>query len=314
MRDAKQKMSDKGGVNKLPLAKRSQILSMLVEGASMRSVSRVAGVSINTVTKLQAEAGEAAEAFHNCTVRGLQTAQLQCDEIWVFCYAKARPVREMSDDKFADGMGDIWTFTALDRDSKLMVGWQSGGRDMRTARAFLEDTASRIDAPVQVSTDGWPGYKELISEIFPLTTSYGQVQKVFTNTPEKGPAKRYSPGVCCGSTRETIFGNTDHGKISTSHVERQNLNIRMGNRRFTRLTNAFSKKAEAHADSLAVYFFHYNFCRNHKTLGMTPAQAVRLTDERLSMEDLVKLMDARAAKPSRPATYKKQPEAAENSN
>ncbi|HEX4158676.1 MAG TPA: hypothetical protein VHY79_09380 [Rhizomicrobium sp.] len=301
-------------MNKLPLAKRAQILSMLVEGSSMRSVSRVCGVSINTVTKLQAEAGEAAEAFHDATVRGLQTAQLQCDEIWAFCYAKARTVRHMPEDKFVPGMGDIWTFTALDRDSKMMVSWYSGDRDTSTARAFLCDASSRIETQVQVSTDAWPGYESLVSEAFPAETSYGQVQKHFTNTPDRGPSRRYSPGVCCGATRKSVFGDADKKAISTSHVERQNLNIRMGNRRFTRLTNAFSKKVEAHADSLAIYFFHYNFCRNHKTLGMTPAQAARLTDERLSMEHLVKLMDARAAKPNRPATYKKQAEGAENSN
>ena len=166
-------------MNKLPLAKRAQILSMLVEGASMRSVSRIAWVSINTVTKLQAEAGEAAEAFHDATVRGLQTAQLQCDEIWAFCYAKARTVKLMPEDKFVPGMGDLWTFTALDRDSKLMVSWYSGDRDLRTARAFLCDASGRIDAPVQVSTDAWPDYKELVSEIFPPETPYGQVQKAF---------------------------------------------------------------------------------------------------------------------------------------
>lgn len=301
-------------MNRLPTAKRVQILSMLVEGASMRAVSRVCDVSINTVTKLQEEAGVAAEAFHDATVRGLKTAQLQCDEIWAFCYAKQRTVRAMPDDKFVPGAGDLWTFTALDRDSKLMVSWYSGDRDVDSASVFLRDASDRIVTPVQVTTDAWPGYKDLVSEIFPWETGYGQVQKVYSNSPDKGPARRYSPGVCCGAERKEIFGQCEYSKISTSHVERQNLNIRMGNRRFTRLTNAFSKKVENHAHSLAIYFFHYNFCRIHKSLRTTPAQAAGVTDELLTMEHLVRLMDARAEKPNRPTTYRKRGEAADISN
>jgi IS1 family transposase/lambda repressor-like predicted transcriptional regulator len=280
-------------MKKLPLAKRAQILSMLVEGSSMRAISRVCDVSINTVSKLLVDAGEAAEAFHNRTVLGLKTKQLQCDEIWAFCYAKQRTVRQMPEDKYIPGAGDIWTFTALDRDSKLMVSWFSGDRDVASASVFLRDASDRIETPVQVTTDAWPGYKDLVSEIFPWETSYGQVQKVYTNSPDKGPAKRYSPGVCCGAERKEIFGQCDYSKISTSHVERMNLNIRTGNRRFTRLTNAFSKKMENHAHALALYFVSYNFCRVHKSLnGQTPAQAAGLTDERLSMEDIARMVDA----------------------
>jgi hypothetical protein len=154
----------------------------------------------------------------------------------------------------------------------------------------------------------------LVPEIFPWETAYGQVQKVFSNSPDKGPARRYSPGVCCGAERKEIFGQCDYSKISTSHVERQNLNIRMGNRRFTRLTNAFSKKVENHAHSLAIYFFHHNFCRIHKSLRTTPAQAAGVTDELLSMENLVQLMDARGEKPKRPASYRKVTNGAEISN
>ncbi|HEY1706699.1 MAG TPA: IS1 family transposase [Rhizomicrobium sp.] len=291
-------------MNKLPLETRVQILNMLVEGSSMRAVSRVADVSINTVTKLLEEAGEACEAFHDRTVRGLHTAQLQCDEIWSFCYAKKRTVRAMPEDKIIPGAGDVWTFTALDRDSKLIVSWFAGDRDVGCAAAFLRDASDRILTPVQVSTDAWPGYKDLISEIFPLEASYGQVRKIYSDTPDKGPARKYSPGVCVGQKREAVFGNTDHNMISTSHVERQNLTMRMGMRRFTRLTNAFSKKLENHAHALALYFFHYNFCRIHKSLRTSPAQAAGVTDELLTMADLVRLMDD-ANPPKKRGPYKK---------
>ena len=292
-------------MNKLPLEKRVQILSMLVEGSSMRSISRVADVSINTVTKLLVDAGEACEAFHDKTVRGLKTSNLQCDEIWSFCYAKKRTVRAMPEEKYIEGAGDVWTFTALDRDSKLIVGWYAGNRDVASAAEFLRDTSARIETPVQVTTDAWPGYKELVSEIFPLDTSYGQVQKVFSTTPDKGPARKYSPGVCVCANRETIFGNTDHNMISTSHVERQNLNMRMGMRRYTRLTNAFSKKLENHCHALALYFVFYNFVRIHKSLRTSPAQAAGITDELLSMEDVANMIDA-ANPPKKRGPYKKQ--------
>jgi IS1 family transposase len=221
----------------------------------------------------------------------------------------------MPEDKFIPGAGDIWTFTALDRESKLMVSWHTGDRDVDTASRILRDASDRIAASgVQVTTDCWPGYRDLVSEIFPWETSYGQVQKRFSTTPDKSPARRYSPGVCCGMERKAIFGNPEHGKISTSHVERQNLNIRMGVRRFTRLTNAFSKKIEAHADALALYFFHYNFCRIHKSLRVSPAMEAGVTAHLMSMEDLVAFIDSRATPPKRPATYRKATNGAEISN
>jgi len=277
-------------MKKLPLAKRAQILSMMVEGSSLRSISRVVGVSINTVTKLLEDAGEACAAFHDRTVRGLKTTHLQADEIWGFCYAKKRTVQTM--DHYVEGAGDIWTFTALDRDSKVMVSWLDGDRDGGTARTFMRDVASRIVSTVHVTTDGLPAYRDAISEAFPLDTSYAQVQKVFSATPDKGPARKYSPGVCCGMEKKSIFGTFDTSKASTSHVERSNLTVRMGNRRMTRLTNAFSKKAENHAHMMALFFTHYNFCRAHKSLnGQTPAMAAGLTSERLTMEDIIHVAD-----------------------
>ena len=270
----------------------------------MRSISRVADVSINTVTKLLVDAGVACEEFHNRTVLNVPVRHLQCDEIWAFCMAKRRNVATMKTP--TTDAGDVWTFTALDSDNKLMVSWYSGDRDGRCTRAFLEDTAARIDGPVQITTDGFQTYRELISEIFPLDASYGQISKVFSNSPDKGPARRYSPGVCVGATKDEIFGNPDRTKISTSHVERQNLNMRMGMRRFTRLTNGFSKKLENHAHALSLYFCFYNFVRIHKSLKMTPAMAAGVTDKLMSMEDILALIDAREEAPKKRGPYKKQ--------
>jgi IS1 family transposase len=279
-------------MNKLPLEKRVHILTMLVEGVSMRSISRVADVSINTVTKLLVEAGEAAEAFHDRTVNGLKTSQLQCDEIWSYCYAK---------------QGNVAKMKALDRDSKMIVSWFAGDRTNRSAEAFLGDAAGRIVTPVQVTTDGFKGYEMAMQKTFGnhADNSYGQIKKVYAATADKGPARRYSPGVCVSADREARFGNPDEKMTSTSHVERMNLNMRMGMRRFTRLTNAFSKKLDNHLHALALYFFHYNFCRQHKSLRTSPAQAAGVTDELLTMEHLCAIMDA-ANPPKKRGPYKKQ--------
>jgi len=291
-------------MNKLSPEARAKILSMLVEGMSMRAVSRIADVSINTVTKLLIDAGNAAEAFHDVSVMNLKVAQLQCDEIWAFCQAKRINVARMK--RPSTQAGDVWTFTALDRDTKLIVSWFSGERDGRNARAFLDDTARRIVSPVQVTTDGFPGYTDAVNQAFGWDASYAQVQKVFSSTPDKGPSRKYSPGVVVAQTKEATTGNPDFAKISTSHVERQNLNIRMGNRRFTRLTNGFSKKLENHSHSLAVYFFHHNFCRIHKGLRLTPAMAAGVTDELMDMSHLVRLIDM-MEEPAKPrGTYKKR--------
>lgn len=291
-------------MNRLPLETRAKILSMLVEGMSMRAVSRIADVSINTVTKLLVDAGNAAEAFHDLTVQNLRVSQLQCDEIWAFCQAKRINVATMK--KPSLQAGDVWTFTALDRDFKMMVSWFSGERDRRCVDLFLKDTARRIVSPVQISTDGFAGYTEAVSEAFGWDASYAQVQKVYSSAPDKGPSRKYSPGIVVAQSKDVIFGNPDNTKISTSHVERQNLNIRMGNRRFTRLTNAFSKKLENHSHSLALYFFYYNFCRIHKTLKVTPAMQAGVSDRLMDMSNLVQLMDMmeEPAKPRGP--YKKR--------
>jgi IS1 family transposase len=260
-------------------------------------------VSINTVTKILVEAGQAAEPFHDRTVTGLKTSQLQCDEIWSFCAAKEGNITKMKTTR--PDAGDVWTFTALDRDSKMIVSWYVGDRTIGDATRFMQDAASRIDGSVQVSTDGMNAYPAAVAAAFPEGTSYGQIRKVFGSSHEKGPARRYSPPVCISAEKDEVFGKCDKAMISTSHVERMNLNMRMGMRRFTRLTNAFSKKLENHCNALALYFFHYNFCRQHKTLRVSPAQEAGITDELLSMESLCTIMDA--AKQSKPrGPYKKK--------
>lgn len=291
-------------MNKLSPEARTRILSMLVEGSSMRSVSRVCDVSINTVTRLLIGAGVAAEAFHDATVRNLKTSQLQADEIWAFCLTKQRNRETMK--KPSLDAGDVWTFTALDSDSKLMVSWFSGARDAASTNAFAKDAASRISGPVQVNTDGFQAYANAISENFGWDASHAQVNKVFSSTPDKGPSRKYSPGVVVGQTKSVIFGNVDNAKVSTSHVERMNLNIRMGNRRFTRLTNGFSKKLENHSFSLAIYFFYYNFCRIHRSLKVTPAMAAGVTDELMDMGHLVRLIDMMEEPPKPRGPYRKR--------
>lgn len=291
-------------MNKLSSEARAKILAMLVEGMSMRAVSRIADVSINTVTKLLIEAGIAAEAFHDITVRGLKVNQLQCDEIWAFCQAKRINVSSMK--KPSLEAGDVWTFTALDAETKLIVSWFSGDRDYRNTRAFLNDTAARIVSPVQISTDGMSAYKAEMSDAFGWDASFGQVQKVYSSTPDKGPSKKYSPGVIVNQSKEVVFGAPDHSKISTFYVERQNLNIRMGNRRFTRLTNGFSKRLDNHSHSLAIYFFNHNFCRIQKSLRVTPAMAAGVSDTLMTMNDLVRLVDMMAEPPKPRGPYKKR--------
>ncbi len=295
-------------MNKLPLAKRVQILAMLCEGSSMRSISRVADVSINTVAKLLVEAGEACLAIHDENVRGVKASRIQCDEIWSFCYAKAKNV---ADAKAApDGAGDVWTWTGLDRDTKLMVGYFVGDRSIESATIFMEDLASRLANRVHLSTDGHKPYLEAVEEVFGADIDYGQVQKIYSHLKGESAETRYSPGQCTGIRKRAVTGNPDMGQVSTSHVERMNLSIRMQNRRFTRLTNAFSKKLDNHIHALALYFAFYNFCRIHKSLRVSPAMAAGITDRLWSLEDIIGKIDEMAPAPGPRGPYKKK----QNSN
>ena len=280
------------GMNKLPLAKRVQILSMLCEGSSMRSISRVVDVSINTVTKLLVDAGQTCEAFHDATVRGVKSQRVQCDEIWSFCYAKAKnaPTAKAA----PDVAGDVWTWTAIDADSKLIVSWLVGGRDAGYAHAFMQDVAARLATRVQLTTDAHRPYLAAVEGAFGADVDYAQLVKIYGAAPDATKG-RYSPAECVGARKSAVEGAPDPAHGSTSYVERQNLTMRMSMRRFTRLTNAFSKKAQNHAYALAFYFVWYNFVRIHKTLRVSPAMAAGVTDRLWSMEDVVGLIDAREA-------------------
>lgn len=277
------------GMNKLPVSTRVQILSMLVEGSSLRSISRVAGVSINTVTKLLVDAGTACATFHDENVRKVAAKRVQCDEIWSFCYAKDKNVRDAK--AAPEGAGNIWTWTALDSDSKMMLTWWVGDRSAATGVNFLRDLESRLANRIQLTTDGYGAYLEAVDAAFGGEVDFAQLVKIYHETPH-APG-RYSPAECVGAKKRTISGNPDVDHISTSHAERQNLTMRMSMRRFTRLTNAFSKKFENHCHSLALYFVFYNWIRKHKAHGTTPAVAAGLTDKAMTMADVVQLIDTR---------------------
>ncbi len=287
-------------MNKLPLAKRTQILAMLCEGSSMRSISRVADVSINTVSKLLVEAGEACLAIHDETVRNVPASRIQCDEIWSFCYAKAKNVATAKD--APEGAGDVWTWTALDADTKLMVSYFVGDRGAESAMILMDDLRARLANRVQLTTDGHRAYLEAVEGAFGADVDYAQLVKLYGPT-FAGPG-RYSPADCIGAKKVRREGNPDYAHVSTSHVERMNLSIRMQNRRFTRLTNAFSKKLDNHIHALALYFAFYNFCRIHKTLRVTPAMAAGITDRLWSLDDIVAKIDELAPAPKARGPYK----------
>lgn len=267
----------------------------------MRSISRVTGVSINTVSKLLVDAGNACAAFHDKAVRAVPSKAVQCDEIWSFSYAKNKNV------KFAkaapEGAGDVWTWTAIDADTKLIVSWHVGDRSARTGASFLHDLKARLANRVQLTTDGHKAYLSAVLDAG-LDADYAMLNKIFA-TDYAGPG-RYSPPKCIGAIKNPIMGNPDPALVNTSFAERQNLTMRMSMRRFTRLTNAFSKKFENHCHALALYFVFYNFCRVHKTLGATPAMASGLVETVMKMTDIVTLIDAANPVPAVRGPYKKR--------
>ncbi|WP_210241218.1 DDE-type integrase/transposase/recombinase [Mesorhizobium sp. B3-2-1] len=292
-------------MNKLPLQTRVQILTMLCEGSSMRSISRVADVSINTVSKLLVDAGKFCADLHDREVRNVKSKRVQCDEIWSFTGAMQKNVSGMK--KPVDGAGDTWTWTALDADSKLIISWLVGGRDGEYALAFMDDVKDRLANRVQLTTDGHRAYLNAVEEAFGADIDYAMLVKQYGEPEGKAvpQERRYSPAVCTGAVKTRIEGSPDLAHVSTSHVERQNLTMRMQMRRFTRLTNAFSKKFENHVHMVALYTVWYNFIRIHKTVKTSPAMAAGVSATLWSMDDLCEKMDAVAPKPGKRGPYKK---------
>jgi len=277
-------------MNRLPIEKRAQVVNALVEGSSIRAACRLTGVCKDAVLKLIRDMGAACLAHHNTVVRGITVRRVQCDEVWAFCYAKAKNVPE---EKRGMGAGDVWTWTAIDADSKLIVSYLCGGRDAEWATTFMEDLASRVASRIQLTTDGHRAYAEAVSGTFGFAVDYAMLIKLY-GAPSDNPNTRYSPATCIGTRTATLSGRPDPQHISTSFVERQNLNLRMGVRRFTRLTNAFSKKFENHCHMVAIYHAYYNFCRVHQTLRVTPAMEAGLTDHVWSLQELVGLLEQKA--------------------
>lgn len=275
-------------MNKLSIQKRAQILGMLVEGNSLRSTSRMAGCSINTVTKLLVDVGQACSEYQDKTLRNLPCKRIQCDEIWSFVYAKAKNVPEgMEEDA-----GDVWTWTAICADTKLVPCWMVGGRDLECANLFITDLASRLADRIQLTTDGYKMYLEAVDSAFAKDIDYAMLVKIYgAYTPKSESGRRYSAAECTGATKQPITGKPEEKHISTSFVERQNLTMRMSMRRFTRLTNAFSKKVENHAHAVALHFMYYNFGRIHKTLRVSPAMEAGVTDHLWSLEEIAALAE-----------------------
>src|SRR6202023_3304842 len=292
------------GMNKLPLAKRAQVLELLCEGMSMRSIERIVGCSINTVDKLLREAGEGALAYHDKAVRGGKAQRIQCDEIWSFVHAKQKNA-PTSSRRGDPTIGDCWTWTAIDADSKLLVSYLVGGRAGEYALMLMDDLRGRLANRVQLTTDGHKAYLQAVEEAFGADIDYGMLVKLYgVETQGQGHERKYSPSECVGARKDTITGNPDPKHISTSHTERHNLTMRMSMRRFTRLTNAFSKKVENHCYALALYFVFYNFVRQHKALNkLSPAMAAGVSDRLWSMEEIVPLIDAAEGEPKKRGTY-----------
>ncbi|MEQ1611640.1 MAG: IS1 family transposase [Hyphomicrobiaceae bacterium] len=289
-------------LNKLPIAKRVQILSMLVEGSSMSSISRVCDVSINTVAKILEDAGKVCMAFHDETVRNVRSKRVQVDEIWSFTAVKQKNVANRK--KPIDGAGDTWTWTAIDADSKLIVQWYVGDRSGETAKFFIDRLAERLANRIQLTSDGHKAYLEAIEGAFGADVDNAMLQRIYGATVEG--QKRYSPAECIGTQTKVIEGAPDTKHISTSYVARSNLTLRMHNRRFTRLTNAFSKKFESHVNMIALYTVWYDWVGIHKTLKVTTAMAAGLTGKLMSVEDVIALIDATVLQPGRSKVYKKR--------
>jgi IS1 family transposase len=275
-------------MNKLNRTKQAQVIAALVEGCSVNATVRMTGVAKNTILKLLADLGTACIEYQDRNLRNLKCTRIQCDEIWQFCYAKEKNVPEEMKGKF--GVGDVWTWVAIDADTKLIPSYMLGNRDAETAAAFIEDLASRLASRIQLTTDGLGVYLNAVEGAFGADVDFAQLIKVYGASQE---TVRYSPAECIGCETKVVSGRPKAEHISTSFVERQNLTMRMGMRRFTRLTNGFSKKIENHFYAIAIHFMHYNFCRIHKTLRVTPAMEAGIADHVWTIEEILGMLDAK---------------------
>lgn len=291
------------GMNKLSSADHARILHLLCEGSSIRAITRVTGASKNTVVKLLVDAGKACAAYHDEHVRGLTSKRIQVDEIWSFVCAKQKNVATA--DAAPEGAGDVWTWTAIDANTKLIASYLVGGRDSEYAMWFMDDLASRLTNRVQLTSDGHNAYLQTVEGAFGADVDYAMLVKLYGTAPEafKG---RYSPAVCTGARKTGIEGKPDKAHVSTSYAELANLTMRMHMRRFTRLTNAFSKKVENHAYAVALHMVYYNFVRIHRSIKVTPAMAAGVSGRLWEIGDIIALVEVADAQPKKRGTYKKR--------
>lgn len=273
-------------MNKLSTEERTRVVSALVEGNSLRAISRMTGIHRTTIMKLLCELGRACSKYQDKVFRNLQCKRIQCDEIWTFVYAKEKNIGAL---KKSEGAGDAWTWVALCADTKLVPCWFVSRRHAGAAHHFINDLAERLANRVQLTTDGNRVYVDAVADAFGNDIDYAMLQKIY-GAPQDNPETRYSPAICMGAKRAVITGSPDFGHVSTSYVERQNLTMRMGMRRFTRLTNAFSKKLENLEHAIALHYMHYNFCRIHQTLRVTPAMEAGVTDHVWSLDEVIALL------------------------
>lgn len=275
-------------MNRLPNQKRVQIIAALVEGNSINATSRIVGVSNNTALKLLADVGNACAIYQDRVFRNLTCKRIECDEIWSFVHAKEGHLSPELQGIF--GYGDVYTWVAIDADTKLVPCWNVGRRDAESAMAFIKDLSERVSNRFQLSTDGFKAYLTAVEETFGSEIDYAMIVKIYGHT-EDDASKRYSPAECIGCETQVISGKPDMNLVSTSYIERQNLTMRMNMRRFTRLTNGFSKRIENHMHAIALHYMHYNFCRIHKSLRCAPAMEAEVTQKLWSLEDIVALLD-----------------------
>ena len=287
-------------MNKLNIKKRAQILHLLVEGNSLRATARIADVSRNTVDKLLHDIGIACLAYQDEHLRNLPCKHVECDEIWSFVYSKDKNVPEDKKDQF--GYGDVWTWVAIDAETKLVPCWHVGSRTLKAAKTFISDLADRLSNRVQLTTDGHRPYLEAIESAFGNDIDYARLIKIYGE--HTHPEKRYSPSKFVEARCASVTGNPNKDHISTSFIERQNLTMRMSMRRFTRLTNAFSKKVENHMYAISLHYMYYNFGRIHNSLRVSPAMEAGVTDHLWTLEEIAGLVKDEPAK--KRGSYKKR--------